>query len=396
MSSPSATENGIRSTTGDGYSRAKSVLLTVPVVLWGLFVFTPALRSQPQLQDALAILLVVGFMTYLFFKMVRTGKTHQWRRIFFVALGFLFPVGFIWELVTLRSSMSITLDQMVTGNTPFCFLVIPMTLVPAAVTKTIIFPGSILPTEGNPHAVASMFALWIMATLALGRGWCAYACFFGGIEEGFASLLKNTRVKRIDRKWTLMPWAVLVAMVVLSTATLTPIYCEWLCPFKAVTEFEELNSFRSIVQAGIFVSLFFGLVVVLPLLTKRRTQCAMFCPFGPFQSLFNKISPFEILIDRQKCTDCQACEKICPTLSLSEEAVKQGKTPMSCTRCGACVDVCSKDAALWHIRGTSIKAPTHVARTMFLLAAWFFAVLFGGGILVQSLGKILGLLVRGI
>jgi len=31
-----------------------------------------------------------------------------------------------------------------------------------------------------------MIGLWFAGALVLGKGWCAYGCFFGGIEEGFA------------------------------------------------------------------------------------------------------------------------------------------------------------------------------------------------------------------
>jgi hypothetical protein len=34
-----------------------------------------------------------------------------------------------------------------------------------------------------------MLALWVGATLILGRGWCSWGCFFGGIEEGFVQLV---------------------------------------------------------------------------------------------------------------------------------------------------------------------------------------------------------------
>ena len=32
-------------------------------------------------------------------------------------------------------------DRMISGDTPFCFLAIPMMILPAAFTKTVIFPG---------------------------------------------------------------------------------------------------------------------------------------------------------------------------------------------------------------------------------------------------------------
>ncbi len=59
------------------------------------------------------------------------------------------------------------------GNTPFCHLALPMMALPAMLSKTIIFPGSILPKPENPHAFGAMLALWVGATLILGRGWCS-------------------------------------------------------------------------------------------------------------------------------------------------------------------------------------------------------------------------------
>ena len=100
------------------------------------------------------------------------------------------------------------------------------------------------------------------ASLALGRGFCAWGCFFGGIEEGFSSFRRKPLIRRIASRWTLLPWAVLALVVVGSAISLAPFYCEWLCPFKTVTEFPAVTSLRTAVQFGIFISLFtviFGL-----------------------------------------------------------------------------------------------------------------------------------------
>ena len=370
----------------------RSLLLTLPVLLWSLLMFSQSFGAG-GLATRLAAVATLLFMTVLFFQMVRTLETHRWRRYFFAALGFLFPVGFIWDLLALRGSMSISVEKMLAGDTPFCFLAIPMMILPAALSKTIIFPGSILPTASNPHAIASMVALWMAATLVLGKGWCSYGCFFGGIEEGVAAFPKKPRVTGIDRRWRWMPWAVLAAIVLLSAATLEPTYCAWLCPFKTVTEYPEVRSLETAIQAGIFLTLFFGLVIVLPFLTKKRTQCSFLCPFGAFQSVFNKTDAFEVRIDPAKCVDCVICENNCPTFSIDRASAKSGKPSMSCMKCGACVDTCRKDAAFWHIKGTRLGAAPGRARLMYLYAAWGFAVMFGGGIIANTLQKLLGLVV---
>jgi len=369
----------------------RAILLTIPILLWGLLMMFPALQG-PHAVSKLMALAAELFMVGLFLMMMRTGQTHRWRRVFFVTLGFLFPAGFIIQLVSLRGSMTLPVEHLISGDTPFCFMVIPMAILPAALSRVLIFPGSILPTESNPHAVATMVALWAAATLVLGKAWCAYGCFFGGLEEGFASFRKRPVLKVLNPIFRYGPWAVLVTIVARSAATYAPAYCEWLCPFKAVTEFSEITDGRTLLQAVIFFSLFLGLVVILPLLTKKRTQCAFFCPFGAFQNLFARLSPFRIRIDREACLDCGVCEKACPNLSLDADVVAQGTTRLSCMRCGACVDACNKGAARWHIAGT--QAPSERARLLFLYAGWGFACLFGASIIASSLTAIVQLFVK--
>lgn len=369
----------------------RSLLLTLPIALWTALMFSRVV-SVPGVASKVAALLTFVFVVVLFYQMMRTRKTNRWRRLFLASLGFLFPVGFVWELLRLRGSMSISMEQMLEGNTPFCFMVIPMMLIPAALTGTVLFPGSILPTASNPHSVAAMIGLWLAATLVLGKAWCAYGCFFGGIEEGFAAMPAKPRVRKLSGRWRLVPWAILAAIVLLSAATFAPTYCEWLCPFKAVTEYPEVRSLETAIQAGIFLSLFFGLVVVLPWLTKKRTQCAFFCPFGAFQSLFNKIRVFDIRIRRDVCKECVLCRDSCPTMALDAESIAAGKTLINCMHCGSCVDACPRGAIVWHIKGTPVGEAPERARLLHLYGAWAFAVMFGGSIIAGSLTKMLGFL----
>jgi polyferredoxin len=346
--------------------------------------FHPGASTNPKSRIAAAMTAL--FMTALFFMMMWTGKTYRWRRYFFVTMGFLFPVGFIYNIVAMRGTMGIPIEEMIAGRTPFCFMPIPLLILPAALTRTIVFPGTILASR---HGIASMVGMWLALTLVLGKGWCAYACFFGGIEEGMAAVPRRAKIRKIDPRWRYVPWAVLLAMVLLSLALFEPAYCVWLCPFKSVSEYIAARNTVGLVQNGIFIVLFAGLVVVLPLLTKKRTQCSFFCPFGAFQSIFNKISIFEVKIDRTRCQSCAICQSACPNLSLSKESVARGETLLSCMKCGACVDACPRQAAVWHIKGTEIAWKPERARLMFLYAAWAMAVMFGGSIIAQGIATIL-------
>ncbi len=371
------------------FGAARSILLTIPIALWSLLMFSNSYRQANRSVQIAAVITSV-FMIGLFFMMMRTGSTYQWRRWFFVALGILFPVGFIHMVMVMRGTMGIPIEEMIAGRTPFCYLPIPLLILPAAFTKTLVFPGSILPGGGmSGEGMAAMAGLWLAITLVVGKGWCSYACFFGGIEEGMAAIPPKAKLKKIDAHWRYGPWAVLLAMVLLSLALFEPAYCMWLCPFKAVSEYVAARNTVGMVQNGIFVVLFAGLVIALPLLTKKRTQCAFFCPFGAFQSLFNKTSVFDVKIDQARCSPCVLCKTACPTMSLTDESIARGETLMSCMKCGACVDVCPKNAVVWHIKGTEVAVKPERARLLFLYAAWGMAVMFGGSIIAQGLATIL-------
>jgi len=367
----------------------RSLLLTLPILIWSLLMlFHPGTNTDPKSRIAAALTAI--FMTALFFMMMRTRSTYRWRRYFFVSLGILFPIGFIHNLLVMRGFMGIPVEEMIAGRTPFCFMPIPLLILPAAFTRTLVFPGSIL---GSQHGIAAMVALWLAITLVMGKGWCSYACFFGGIEEGMAAIPPRAKIRKLDTRWRYLPWAVLLAMVLLSLALFEPAYCMWLCPFKAVTEYVAARNALGLVQNAIFVLLFAGLVIMFPLLTKKRTQCSFFCPFGAFQSIFNKTSIFEIKIDPAHCKPCLLCQNACPNLSLSKESIARGETLLSCMKCGACVDVCPRQAIVWHIKGTEIAWKPERARLMFLYAAWAMAVMFGGSIITQGVATILHFLV---
>lgn len=384
-----ATKDRVQPLPRPGKNWGAALFWTIPMMIWTLVVFSKG-WPQGSLAQRMATITTIIFLTGIFLWMMKSGETYRPRRIFYVALGFLFPVGFIWEVIAQRGSMSISLEQMILGNTPFCHLALPMMALPGILSKTIIFPGSILPKPENPHAFGAMLVLWVGATLILGRGWCSWGCFFGGIEEGFAAFRKKPLLKKINPRWTLFPWAILVLVIVGTAIFLSPFYCEWLCPFKTVTEFPAVTSLKTAVQFGIFTALFAILVVILPFLTKKRTQCAFFCPLGPVQSLANKINIFELKIDPNRCVSCGLCEKACPLLAISpgEGGIRQ--VNMNCSRCGACADVCREGAVRFRIKGTSFTVPTSTPRMLFLFATWIFATMFGGSILANSLGKIFG------
>jgi len=370
----------------------KTLLLCLPMLMvTALMLSAGKLPTEPV--RLFAFVLTFVFINAVFFMMISTGQTDRWRAILFVTYAAAFVLSFITNLIAERGSMSISESNMIEGLTPFCHIVIPMTIIPAALTKTIIFPGTIF---GTKTAIASMFVLWIGSSLALGRGFCSWACFFGGMDDGFSRLFKKARIRSVDSRWTYLPYAVLLLVVLASAITLDPFYCEWLCPYKTVTEYPEINSVKTAIQAVIFVSLFLALVVIIPALTKKRIQCSLFCPMGVVQSWTNKINVFDVRVDPARCINCKKCIAVCPSFAISEETITAGKTKITCMKCGKCIDACAKKAIFFHIKGTPLNAENaEVYRRLFLYPSFIFLATMAGGSLQDAIMKIIKLITTG-
>jgi len=372
-------------------SLPQTALLSLPMML---LTFVMLSRGNIPTDGERLFALAATFFVFnlLFFLMLRTGKTDRFRSILFVILSTCFVISFISNLIAVRGSMAVTEANRIEGDVPFCHIPIPMNLIPAALTQTIIFPGTIV---GGYASIASMLVLWLGVSLGLGRGLCSWFCFFGGLEDGFSRILRKPLIKNINVKWTYLPYAVLLVVVLLVALTLSPVYCQWLCPFKAVTEFAEITSFKTLIQAIIFLTLFIGLVAVLPILTKRRTQCGLFCPLGAFQSFTNKTNPFEVRVDPEKCVQCMKCVQICPTFSISEESIAEGRTGISCTKCGKCVDACPQEALFYHVKGTSLTSRFDRYRLLFLYPAFIVLTAMAGRFAQDAIVKMIKLITTG-
>lgn len=364
-----------------------------------------------------AAILYALFLMFLFVRMTfaenkKMGSGVIYRRIFQTVFAIGFCIAFIADLIAERGSMSITSEAMSNSELPFCHIAIPQVLVPLLVTKNIIFPARI---SGHYASVASMILIWLVCTLTVGRGWCSWICFYGGWEEGFSHVAKKPRIKLLPKNKELREFhfGFMFFIILASLCELACIYCEWFCPFKLVTEFSPVNSIPSLIATIMFVGLFIGLVIVLPILTKKRTQCSSLCPFGAFASLTDRFSIFQMKIDSDKCIGCMKCASTCPFSAIDIKTIqeKKGHPEITCAKCGECVSVCPNKAISYEFRfnmkksGCSCghhKNPPKTAAgrvfqqllhpaNLFRFAAFSFAVIMSSDFMIKSLNLIAGL-----
>jgi polyferredoxin len=362
-------------------SFGKSLLYTLPMFLITFMFITGGKPNFSDPASGLAMLSVFLLVNVLYFSMHFTGKTDKYRAILFIIFAMSLSYTLIHNMLQVRQSMSFSQADILECKIPFCHLVIPMMILPAAFTKSIIFPGSIIGGFAN---ISSMVVLWVIATIVLGRGFCSWGCFYGGWDDGFSRLRKRRVIKNISELWKWMPFAVLIMVMLSAALTLMPTYCSWICPFKAVTEFEKVTSVESATKAGIFLSLFGGLVIALPVMTKKRTQCSFLCPLGAINSLSNKITPFTVKIDKNSCNECFKCVEVCPLFAITREDVKKGNVSLFCSKCGKCVDACSRKAIHYGIKGIPAGTMKNFSRNLFLFVSFLFMAIFSSGSIIST------------
>jgi ferredoxin-type protein NapH len=382
-------KNAVYSTEGSIW---KSLLLTFPMVVL-ILVFTTGGKPDFSTPDkSIAFLITFLFLIYLFFRILYTGKTDRYRAMGFVTLALFFALTFIVNLIKARGAMTFNNENLLSCEIPFCHIVTTMVILPIALTNSIIFPGSII---NGFASIASMLVIVIGVSLALGRGFCSWGCFYGGWDDGTSRILRKPKIKKINPVFRWMSFAVLLIVAISSAMALNPVYCDWLCPFKTVTEFEKVTSFTILMKTIVFLSLFAGLVIILPVFTKKRIQCATFCPMGALLSLTNRINAFDVRINKEQCSSCEKCSKECPTLSLSADDIKQGTPSITCMKCGKCIDACSKRAIHYHIKGTPVNRNYSWARNLFLFPSFMILVIFLGGPMQSGIVLLINLVKTG-
>ncbi len=191
----------------------------------------------------------------------------------------------------------------------------------------------------------------ILLGVLLGRFICGFLCPFGWFQE----LLHKLPAKRLSTKrlkpLTYLKYVILTVMVFLMPAFIVndvgmgdPFFCKYLCPQGVLEGAIPLSLANSGIRAalgGLFAWKLAVLIAVIVLsVLFYRPFCKWLCPLGAFYALLNKLSLFQMHVDKYKCISCGKCAKAC------KMDVDVTKTPnhTECIRCGMCVCACPTNA----------------------------------------------------
>ena len=105
--------------------------------------------------------------------------------------------------------------------------------------------------------------------------------------------------------------------------------------------FTALSGGKNILVAFLKSPRFWILVLLLiTFIFISRPFCRVFCPIGGIFALFNKVSFYKMFLNKTKCTECEVCYKVCPTV----HKMYQHPNSAECIRCLDCEEKCPTEA----------------------------------------------------
>ena len=340
-------------TIGTGKEGAAAALFSALVFVTVLF-FGRLIASREI--SALYALAWALFSAGIGFAIAYTGRVSFYRRLFFSASALAFLLHFKLSLLG-RIAPSSCFKE-----TPFCHIAM------APYFLNYLYQQYLAVMSGGWKlwGPLTLGAAWLFLTLALGRGWCSWACFYGGIDDGLSALPRRPLIKagRWAFKLRDLPAALLVFLLLASFAYLLPVYCLWLCPFKMTGIFMDAEAGPHRLQYALMLAALAALVLG-PLLTKKRIFCSFLCPFAAWQSFWGRLNPFRISLDPEKCSGCLQCAAACPMLAIKSSPGGKPEILAYCNLCGQCLGACPSACLSYTVLGMELPAPGGWAGKLF-------------------------------
>lgn len=183
----------------------------------------------------------------------------------------------------------------------------------------------------------------------IGRFVCGWLCPFGLIQDllhkiPFPQKITTFRGDKLLRK---LKYAIFILFVILLPMFLVdilgqgaPYFCKFICPAGTLEGGIPLVLLNESMHSAVgwlyaWKNLLLAVTIILSILI-YRPFCKFICPLGAIYSVFNPVSIFRYRVDKDKCTNCGRCAKICKMQVNPAESAND----LECIRCGACKKAC--------------------------------------------------------
>lgn len=183
------------------------------------------------------------------------------------------------------------------------------------------------------YSVAKVFG-----PLLFRRGFCGWACWTAGILDWLP--IRSNRP--IPLGWTYLRWPVLILSLLIPLALLYGGYDYMILHIDRA--FGKWGQFRWFLVSN---ALYFSSAIVLAyLFQKKRVFCKILCPVSLIMKVPSSIGVIRKRPSGEACTECGACNKICPMDIDVMDYIRKGRNVRSteCILCNQCKNVCPVQA----------------------------------------------------
>lgn len=249
------------------------------------------------------------------------------------------------------------------------------------------FVPSVLKTVVTHSLKAAGFILIILMTLSAGRLYCSFLCPLGTIQDVFIYCKRKLFRKQKSLILFISPFTKLrysiFLIVLLSLGWGGASLLLWLDPYsisgrmitqlvkpvitlsfnKTIDGLQSLNYYGILPVDWVFrpntafwFTLAWLLLVIILSFRKGRLYCNTICPVGTLLGLISWISLYKIKINRESCTLCGDCLKVCKAGCID---IKKAKVDFSrCVGCQNCTAACTESAITYRLPARSLRKET--------------------------------------
>ncbi|MCE5206497.1 MAG: 4Fe-4S binding protein [Porphyromonadaceae bacterium] len=212
----------------------------------------------------------------------------------------------------------------------------------------------------------------LLLTLLFGRVYCSTICPLGVFQDGVSHLSSRRRGKKYRFRYArAKSWlrygflALFIVTIVAGIGVIVALLDPYAAYGRIVNNFFSplyywgnniLSFFAEQVNSYVFYSTeiwFKGWIIFgTSLLTMGmvsylawrhgRTYCNTVCPVGSFLGLLSKFSFFRITFDKEKCTQCNICERSCKSSCIDVKSMHIDYS--RCVNCFNCIEKCKFDS----------------------------------------------------
>ena len=203
-------------------------------------------------------------------------------------------------------------------------------------------------------------ALWIVATLTLGRIYCSTACPMGALIDAVERIRKifDRRGYHYRSPWISGRYAVMVAVMLCVLLGFVSV-AALIDPYSAFTRLIAVPA--AAVRAGA-IGLLSAAVAVVTLVAvvalswrKGRFLCNTLCPVGSGLSILSRYSMMHADVNTDLCTGCLKCVKACKASCINPADMTVD--PARCVVCFDCMDECPTGAITYRSGRHRVATP---------------------------------------